>query len=74
MTKEILAFELTVTCANGEQHNGVELAATEEAVTYTTSDGLELKGESAVQMINSGNFLVPLYIVEAAIRRYKEQS
>ena len=74
MTEDVLAFGLTVTCADGTQHQNVELKTTETTVTYTTPDGVELKGEAAVQMIESGNFLAPLYIIEAAIQQYRRQS
>lgn len=74
MTQEVLAFDLTVTCVDGTQHENVELKTTETAVTYTTADGVELKGDTAVQMIESGNFLAPLYIIEAAIQQYRRQT
>lgn len=73
MTEDVLAFGLTVTCADGTQHQNVELKTTETTVTYTTADGMELKGKTAVQMIESGNFLAPLYIIEAAIQQYRRQ-
>jgi len=74
MTQDVLAFGLTVTCTNGKHYSDVELKTTGTTVTYTTPKGVELKGKSAVETIDSGNFLAPLYIIEAAIRQYKEQN
>jgi hypothetical protein len=73
MTADVLAFDLTVMCADGVQRAGVELKTTETTVTYTTPDGEELKGKTTVEKIEGGNFLAPLYIIEAAILQYRSQ-
>lgn len=74
MTTDVLAFDLTVMCADGVQRTGVELKTTETTVTYTTPDNEELKGITAVEKIEGGNFLAPLYIIEAAIHQYRRQN
>jgi len=73
MTETFLAFDLKVTCLDGSQHEGVELKIVDETVIYSKPDGTELKGDTAVTMIDAGSFLMPPNIVAQAIEQYRSQ-
>lgn len=73
MTEEVLAFDLTVVCADKSEHEKVEMKLVDDKVSFVTPDGTELTGDCAVTFINNGNFLVPVHGIEQAIVRYRRQ-
>lgn len=73
MTETFLAFDLTVTCADGSNHSSVELKVVDGTVIYVTPDGKELRGAQAVETIESGNFVTAPNVVAQAIEKYRSQ-
>ena len=73
MTETVLGFDLTVVCADDKRYEKVELKTIDDTVLFVTADGTELKGNSAVTFIDSGNFLASLYSIEYAITKYRGQ-
>lgn len=71
--ENVLACDLTVICRNKERHEGVNLRVTDDAVEFVTAEGLKLEGETAVELIDKGNFLMPAYLIEKAIVKYRGQ-
>jgi hypothetical protein len=73
MTETVLGFDLAVVCADDKRYEKVELKTIDDTVLFVTADGTELKGDSAVTFIDSGNFLAPPHSLEHVIVKYRGQ-
>lgn len=74
MTEQVIGCNLTVICADGTEHTDIVLKIINDKVLYVTLDGEELKADTAVEKIEAGNFLAPLFIVAQAVDHYRRQS
>ena len=73
MSETVLAIDLKVTCADHGTYEGVTMKLADERVVYLTVDGEELKGESCVQTIDGGTFVMPVRVIGSMIEKYRRQ-
>lgn len=73
MTEHTLACNLTVICRDKQRRENVRLRITDEKVEFLTEDGVSLYGDKAVELIDRGDLLMPVYLIETAIVKYRGQ-
>jgi hypothetical protein len=66
MMEALIAQDLTVTCADGSSHEGVELWLKDGKRIYKAPNGAKLRAE----LITAGTFNVPLMVYATTIRSY----
>lgn len=73
MTEIIIGFDLSVTCADGTTRDGVVFKVIDNIPIYETPEGKLLKGSTKVISTQSGNFIVNMQFMMAAIFKYKKE-
>lgn len=74
MTENIIGCNLTVSCLDKTEYTDVVLKVVGDTVYYVTDAGEELFGTKAVETIEAGNFLVPMFMVAQVIEQYRRQN
>lgn len=74
MNEILLGIGLSVSCADGSEHDNVIMKIINDKTIYLTENNESLIADRQVVKINSGEFVESLMIIALAIDKYKEDN